>query len=559
MIWSLGIGGSNHDFSAALLCDGDLHTAIEDERLTGHRYGDTHWASRPCRPSFDYCLEAAGIEPSELSGLFVSSDLEGHDRFWQNHSYELVGHHLCHASAAFYPSPFESAAVLVIDGRGGPVGENDRAKRTFETISIGKARGQQISLKTVQTGVHAVATSTWSYISSNSVGWFYSIITEACGLGENGEGKTMALAAYGKPVFKDALEEFVTLNDETIFIMDPYGGLWDFLVDTIQQAPDSFTVRANLAASGQAILEDSVIRAAKRAKQETGESYLAFGGGVALNGVANHRIREESGFDEVFVFPASGDNGLSAGAALYGTHSLLGVSREQASWKRATRFAYGGRRYPESDIVAAIERAPLSSRHIPDPPALATILAEHLLADEIIAIYQGGAEFGPRALGNRSILALPSGERVQARMNEIKQRETFRPFAPIVLEEDANTFFELKGPSPFMLDIAPVRHEFRDKLAGICHVDGTARVQTLGPDSNPFIRAVLERLKLLDEPAVVLNTSFNLKGQPIVETPSDAISAFLKMSLDALVLETRWVEKQTALSLNLPGLTRHAY
>ena len=559
MVWIMGIGGSNHDFSAALLNDAALHTAIEDERLTGHRYGSTHWASSPCRPSFDYSLQSAGISPDDLGGLFVSADLEGHDRFWETYDFQFVGHHLCHAAAAFYPSPFEEAAVLVIDGRGGPIGEKDRTHQSFETLSIGFGKGNKITLDTVQSGSHAVATSTWSYISSNSIGWFYSIITEACGLGENGEGKTMALAAYGQPKYVANLLDFVAFNPDTIFEMNPYNGLWDFLVDTIRQAPDSFSVRANLAASGQQILEEAVVAAARLAQRKTSAKMLSFGGGVALNGVANHRVREETGFDEVFIFPASGDNGLSAGAALHGAHKHFDIPRPAPSWQASAKYAYGGRTYEVSDISSAVEPAPVSSRTVSSLVDRAKMTAERLIGGSIVAVFQGGAEFGPRALGNRSILALPGSQRIQARMNAIKQRESFRPFAPIVLEQAASEYFELKGPSPFMLDIAPVRHKYRESLAGICHVDGTARVQTLSTGSNPLIEAVLSELQDRGYPPVVLNTSFNLKGCPIVETPNDAVSAFLKLSIDFLLIGAQWLEKQTTLDFESVGMTRHAY
>jgi carbamoyltransferase len=559
MVWVLGLGGSNHDFSAVLLENGCMHTAIEDERLTGHRYGDTHWTSRPCQPSSQYCLRAANIDFKDLDGLFVSADLEGHDPFWEKLSAEKVGHHLCHAAAAYYPSPFAAAALLVIDGRGGPVTEPYNGRRRFETVSIGAADDNQLSLETVQTGQQAIATSTWSYISSNSVGWFYSIVTEAVGLGENGEGKTMALAAYGQPRFVEKLKDFVAVSEEVVFTMDPYAGIWDYLIDTIHVAPSSFAVRADLAASAQAILEEAVLTAGRQAKRRSDKPYLAYGGGVALNGVANHRLQAECGFRNVFVFPASGDNGLSCGAALYGTHQLLKQPRPAPSWRHAASFAYGGRSYSAREIEMAYADEPVAVRHRAGNSDCALELVDRLLAGEVVAVYRGGAEFGPRALGHRSLLALPWNENIQSKMNGVKRRESFRPFAPIVLEERAGHYFDLNGPSPFMLDIAPIRTEHRVKLAGICHVDGTARIQTVGTGGSEFLRRVLLRLQELGEPPVLLNTSFNLKGRPIVETPKDAVTAFIQLDVKALLLEETWLEKHTQLPQARTGSMRHAY
>ena len=559
MTWVLGLGGSNHDFSATLLKNGWLRTAIEDERITRHRYGDAHWASCPCRPSMNYCLKTAGIDLQEIGGLFVSSDIEGNDRFWERYPHQVVGHHLCHAAAAYYPSPFDEAGILVIDGRGGPISDTHGGQRTFETISMGTGEGPKLSLDTVQTGQQAVATSTWSYISSNSIGWFYSIVTEAIGLGENGEGKTMALAAFGRPTFLDRMNAFVRLSEDTVFEMDPYGGLWDFLIEALRSAPQSFMLRADLASSAQFILEEAVLIAGRQARKRSNKRFLAYGGGVALNGIANHRLRSECDFDAVFVFPASGDNGLSCGAALYGAFNVVGEKRPPPSWAYATTFAFGGRSYSPQEIEAAYANAPvavISGRSNSDN---AKTLVDRLIGGHVVAVFRGGAEFGPRALGNRSLLALPSTHNIQERVNSIKQREKFRPFAPIVLEEKASEYFDLSGPSPFMLDIAPIRSAHLDKLAGVAHIDGTARVQTVGQTGSDFIREVLFCLAARGEPPVLLNTSFNLKGRPIVETPRDAVAAFITLDVDALLIEDTWLEKQTVSPLLPTGLSLHAY
>jgi carbamoyltransferase len=553
MQWVMGLGGSNHDFSACLLQGGAHHRSIEDERLTYKRYGDNHWASAPCRPSANYCLASAGLELGDLDGLFVSNDIEGHNRFWEQRSHTIVGHHLCHASAAYYASPFDEAALLVVDGRGGPVSSIVDGRRTFETISIGVAAGSSLELETVQTGEHQVSTSTWRYISSNSIGWFYSIVTECVGMGENGEGKTMALAAFGEARFKKELLQFVTLGGEQLFEMDPYSGLWSFLVDTVVAADRSFAVRADLAASAQSILEDVLVAATQRLRRQSTKRYLAFGGGVALNGVANRRIREQSGFDDLFVFPASGDNGLSVGAALYGYHHLGGHPVRNRSMARSVSFAFGGRCYSEEEMEEAARAFAVSVQRSASEDDLVERLTTALLNGSVVALFQDGSEFGPRALGNRSLIALPGTPNIQRRLNRIKHRESFRPFAPIVPEEEADVYFEAAAPSPFMLEMAPIRKSYREALAGAAHVDGSARLQTIGPYQQGLVRSLLQSLKRRGRPPVIINTSFNLKGQPIVEQPRDAMTAFVHLDVEALVMGPFWIEKHTPLAANEKG------
>lgn len=545
MKWVLGLGGSNHDFSAALLENGSPHTLIEDERLSGHRYGNRHWASSPCKASADYCLENAGIDYDDLDGIFVSNDIEGHNRFWRSSLHTMVGHHLCHAAASYYASPFDQAAILVIDGKGGPISAIEDGKRRFETISTGTGKKNRLHLETIQSGEHHVSISTWRYISSNSIGWFYSIVTECIGMGAEGEGKTMALAAFGTTRFKNRLLEFVSFSEDTPFEMDPYGGLWSYLVDTVAREENSFQVRADLAASAQSVLEDVVLSIARTLRKKTGLKYLTYGGGVALNGVLNHRLREQSGFDDLFVFPASGDNGLSAGAALYGFHHLGENLVGESSLRRSVSFAQCGKTYDDDRVLQAARRYSVSAIQLETTDALIQRMADRLEDDGVIALYQGGSEFGPRALGNRSLIALPGQVDIQKRLNRIKNRESFRPFAPIILEEEAARYFQISGSSPFMLEIAPVRPEFRSALAGAVHVDGSARLQTIAAYQTGLVRPLLLELASRGLPPVILNTSFNLKGEPIVETPDNALKAFLHLNVENLVMGNVWIEKQT--------------
>lgn len=547
MTWILGLGGSNHDFSSTLLHNGEPHTLIEDERITGIRYGDKRWTSDPCSLSSRFCLDNAKININDVDGIFLSNDIESNTKFWENKNYHVVGHHLCHASSAFYTSPFEKAAIMVIDGRGGPLTSIYNGKRQFETISFGLGSKSEVNIEPVQVGSQNVSTSTWSYISSNSLGHFYSIITEAIGMGVNGEGKTMALAAFGKPIYVDELKEFVKIDGQSYFEMNPYAGIWTFLLEKINKSPRSFSLRADLAASAQTILEEVVVYCAKKLRKQTKERFLAFGGGVALNGVANHLIREKSGFENLFVFPASGDNGLSTGAALYGHHHIGKSPVTKRSLERSVSFAFSGKIYSEEDVYNAAKAASVALDKKDSLASKVELLVSKLLEGNVIGCFQGASEFGPRALGNRSLIALPSLPGIQKRMNQIKHRESFRPFAPIVLEEELENYFDMSVPSPFMLEMAFVRPEYRTKLAGSLHVDGSARIQTIGTYQKGLIRETLLALKRCGLPPVILNTSFNMKGHPIVETPNNAVEAFVNLDIDGLLLENYWLEKHTQL------------
>lgn len=551
---ALGIGGSNHDFSAALVEDGVIRVAIEDERISRHRYGDTHWASKPCVLSSEYCSKARGIGLRDLDGLFVNEDIETEYRFWCERKHTIVKHHLCHAAASFYGSPFPDSALLVIDGRGGPVAEPHLGRRSFETVSIGLGQDSHLHLSVHQVGEQTLATSTWSYITSNSIGWFYSIVTEAIGLGENGEGKTMALAGYGQPIFVDQLLQFCQIDRDGRFHFSPYGGIWDYLCDAVFRSGNQFQVRADLAASAQRILETAVLAAASVARRSTGARFLCYGGGVALNGVANHRIRQEVGFDDIFIYPACGDNGLSVGAAFYGYHCELKATRQPITWSGAATAAYAGRPYSAMEIDLALSSVPAS---VVRADNVAAELVDRLMAEQVVAVFHGRSEIGPRALGHRSILANPRARRIRDRLNAIKHRESFRPFAPMVLERVAHEYFDISGPSPFMLDIAPVKPAYRRDLSGVCHVDGTARVQTVSDTGDALLVAVLNELARRGAPEIVLNTSFNLPGKPIVETPCDAVHAFMTLSLDALLLEDRWLEKHNCFGDTKPGESPH--
>jgi carbamoyltransferase len=548
----LGIGGSNHDFSAAIVRDGDILVAVEDERVQRVKHGRTGWSEQPARAATEYCLRASGLALEELDGVLCCKDLERPAAWLDWEQVTFVDHHLAHASASFFTSPFDDAALLVIDGHGGVVARHD-AGYELETVSIGRASGTEIVLGSHQTGTKKSTSNSWRYIVENSIGYFYELVTAALGFGGSGQGKTMGLAAYGSTRFRDELAEFVTIHDDGRFDFDPYAGINDWLTQTLATEANSMQVRADIACSTQEIFVDAIVAVATEAQRQTGARHLAFGGGCALNTLANSRILAETSFEDIWVYPAAGDNGLGVGAALYGAHAIAGRPRAERRPGWRSRVVFTGRTYDEAEVEKAIESAPV---HAVRPDDLVAAVATALVSGDTVALFQGGGEIGPRALGHRSLLALPSTTRMRDHINlNIKERESFRPLAPVVPIEHVHEHFDDVDESPFMLFVARVRDESQARLAGVTHIDGTARVQTVRSEDNPFLHELLCRVGAATGVPVLINTSLNGRNEPIVETPADAISLFIDRPIDLLVLESHLVRKYTpwAEPANLPA------
>jgi carbamoyltransferase len=556
-MWTLGVGGSNHDFSSALIRDGSIAVAIEDERLQRVKNAQHSWHSHPGRDAARYCLSSAGLTVEDLDGVFYSDDLERPIDWIDWARATAVNHHTCHAAAAYYTSYQPRSSLLVIDGHGGPL-KLTAAGWEVETISVGSAEGTELNITPLQTGSQKMTSSSWQYVTQHSIGWFYEIVTDALGFGSEGQGKTMGLAAFGTAHHLAALRAFVDIGPDGKFWFDPYAGIWDWLLMTLRSSGNPFQVRADIAYAAQQIFGDAVVAAANEAHRRAASDVLCFGGGCALNTLANSRILAETAFKEVCIFPASGDNGLAVGAALYGAHMMLGEPRSDrpADWR--ARAAYTGRDLAPDDIDAAIEKVPVFAER---PEDLAESVAESLAREEIVAICRGRSEIGPRALGHRSLLALPGAARMRDHINlNIKQRESFRPLAPMVPIEDVETYFTGVVESPYMLFVAEVRPEHRGRLAAVTHVDGTARVQTVRPEDEPFLHRLLRCVGDATGVPIVLNTSLNRRGEPIVETPTDALALFVDRPVDVLVLGDRLIRKYSPwVGLTfLPGWQPHA-
>ena len=588
----LGVSGLYHDAAAALLCDGQLVAAAQEERFTRIK-------NDPTLPvhAIEYCLQAGNVARDakitvsyyekpvssfvRVLKTFTAVGLKGIRTFphameeslrrklWVSYGIDralkqlgfatarqtlFAEHHVSHAAAAFYPSPFDSAAVLTFDG----VGE-------WATSSIGLGSGSKIDLLQEMR-------------FPSSLGLLYSAFTSACGFGVNsGEYKLMGLAPFGEPRYlQRILDQVIDLREDGSFTVnleyfDYLAGRrmtskkFDQLFDGPPRQPEAPITRreCDLARSIQAALEEVVLRVARHAHTLTGSNHAVLGGGVALNCVANGRLLREGPFEQIWVQPAAGDAGSAVGCALWAWHEVCGGEREDPAGKDTMMGSLLGplpASSSPSETFAAVGRP---CEQLTDSVELATRVAALLADGAILGLCSGRMEFGPRALGNRSILADARSPEMQRRLNlSIKNRESFRPFAPIVLEERSNEFFELDGPSPYMSFVAPVRgarlpisqatanptpsdqmdlaarlDQVDSPLPAVTHVDGTARIQTVDPQSNAKLHSILSAFEQLTGCPVLVNTSFNVRGEPIVATAEDAYRCFMTTQMDWLLID----------------------
>jgi carbamoyltransferase len=596
----LGLSAYYHDSAACLLVDGRIVAAAQEERFTRKKH-DAEFPARAAR----YCLEAGGLAAEQLDHVafydkpllkferlfetyleyaprgFVSfrkaMPLWITDRLWIS---ERIGkelgyggrilfsdHHESHAASAFYPSPYEEAAVLTMDG----VGE-------WATSSLGMGSGNRLDMLSELKFPH-------------SIGLLYSAFTYFCGFKVNsGEYKLMGLAPYGEPKYAGLIREklvhvcedgSIRLDMNSFDFADRLrmtGAAFERLFGGPARAPESkLTQREmDLARSIQDVTEEIVLKMARHARKTTGARYLCLAGGVALNCVANGRLVEQGVFDDIWIQPAAGDAGGAVGAALAVWHRHLGNERsspeKRGTWaaspvSAASRSlppyedgmsgAFLGPSYPSEEIAAWLKSKGYPFRTI-DPAALPGFVADLLAEEKVVGLLQGRMEFGPRALGGRSILGDPRSPRMQSVMNlKIKFRESFRPFAPSVLREDAAKWFTFGGDSPYMLlcaDVVPEKRRAmtegenalwgieklnvpRSAIPAVTHVDYSARLQTVRKETNPLYHAILAAFQERTGCPVVVNTSFNVRGEPIVCTPEDAYRCFMRTAMDALVLE----------------------
>lgn len=560
MKYILGIGGYSHDSSAGLLCDGKLIAAVQEERLTRIK----HIGGFPYE-SIKYCLKAGGVKPQDISAIafytkksnwdgylwdvlkisfrhigftmanpkgFVHSvgyrvykslnfraDLE---RFFYETGFKKTRffdyqHHACHAASAFFASPFEEGLVLCVDGGGD-------GKTTTAWVGKGN-RLTEIDLE---------------IRNPHSLGLIYTRITKYLGfLSPGDEYKVMGLAAYGKPAYLDRIREMIRLREGGYRLnMEYFNYQYEYSLSEKfykefgpprKKGEEITEHHANMAASMQKLFEEVLLHLALWIKKTTGLRNLAISGGSALNCRGNGRLLLTGEFDNIFVPPAASDLGTSIGAAQYHYHQTLNMPRtfvlKTDDW---------GPGYTDQEILEELVRSGVRYEDVQNPAATA---AKLLAEGKIVGWFQGRMEFGPRALGYRSILADPRQKSIKDRINKtIKFREEFRPFAPAILREHVKDYFNADVNCPFMTFTLDVLAEKRDFVPGIVHVDGTGRLQTVSREDQPLYYALIAGFKELTGVPVVLNTSFNLAGEPIVCSPYDAIRTFFTCGMDILII-----------------------
>lgn len=572
-MYTLGINAAFHDSAACLVHDGVVVAAAEEERFSRIKH-----AKRPVPFSawelpyaaIDYCFREAGISLADIDHVAYSYDPDlfpnrpasgdpirlpqrpshesqpaGTDRNpWDalfyayivnaplqlkggaphhlrrrfdeaRHVWHYVGHHLAHEASAFLAAPWDRCAVLTLDGRG------ESATTTFGVWRGGEYRRlRQIDVP-------------------HSLGLLYEDVTRHLGfLHSSDEYKVMALASYGAPDYLDEFRDIVQADDDGCYRIVAPELVRRFGPARAPGAPFE-PHHYRIAASLQKILEETALRLARWLRRETGERYLAMAGGVALNCVMNARIRDSRLFDQVWVQPAAGDAGTALGAALW-----IDAAQGRVPQRWRMQHSYLGPGFSDDEIESLLRWSRLPYRRMED---VAEETAALLAGDAVIGWFQGRMEFGPRALGARSILASPLKPAMQARLNELKDREDFRPVAPAVMEERLSDWFVSAQPAPraqFMLFVYDVRPERKARIPAACHVDGTARVQTVRRSDQPRYYDLLRAFERRTGVPVLINTSFNSRGQPIVCTPRDAIEAFYSTPLDALVIGSFVLEKR---------------
>jgi carbamoyltransferase len=588
----LGISCYYHDAAAALLQNGQLVAAAEEERFSRikHDFGFPVHAIK-------FCLEGGKIRSEDLDYVvffekpfrkldrILASVLQTYPQSWKVFRESMISwivdkmwvastlqselgidrakilfseHHLSHAASAFLSSPYEESAILTVDGVG-----------DWVTATCGVGKGNEIR-------------RTKHIEFPHSLGLLYSAFTAFLGFEVNeGEYKVMGMAPYGKPRYADKVWKVVRQDSDGSFSLDMDYFTFHYSTDRMYsrklvelfgeprpremaffteatgfpkyfgEPPANYAELcrvnehyADIAASIQHVTEELLLGMVRNLQKETGQKKLCIAGGVGLNSVANSRILRETDFEEIYIQPAAGDSGAAVGAALWAYNSLLGKPRTFCM-----THAYWGQHYSDGEIRSFLTESNIKHRYVENDDELLDQTVERLTSAKVVGWYQGRFEWGPRALGNRSILADPRNPEMKDIVNsKIKFREPYRPFAPSVLAERAEDYFELPNatqqyPARYMLYVTPVRPDKRKILPATTHEDGTARLQTVFRDENPRYYGLIERFGKATGVPVVLNTSFNLRGEPIVTTPANAFSTFSKSEMDSLVLGNFIVDK----------------
>ena len=566
-MYSLGISCYYHDSAAAILKDGSVVAAVEEERFSRKKFDDDF-----PKMAINWCLKETGITPEQIDsiafydkpvlkferlldnylavaprGLYSFLDVIPkwlHKRLWikeeiKKHLQGFQGdiifpeHHMSHAAHAFFTSPFDEAAILTVDG----VGE-------WSTTSFGSAENTSIKLTNDIRWPH-------------SIGMFYSAFTYFLGFKVNeGEYKLMGLSSYGKPKYYDLiLNEILDVkNDGSLHLNLKYFAFTYDKVMTNQKFAELFDIpprkedskaeqiHYDIGASAQKVLEEIMLRMVNHVHKKTGMKNLCLGGGVALNGVANYRILKEGPFENVHIPPSPGDGGSAIGCAQYSYFChAKNKRRREHNVERIQNNIYVGPSYSNDEIKSFLDTNKIQYKFLATDLLLKTT-AKLISEGNIVGWFQGKMEWGPRTLGNRSILADPRDPKMKDILNEkIKHRELFRPFAPSILEEYVSEYFELDIPSPYMLLVAKIKKP--EKIPAVTHVDGTGRLQTVSKHVNSLYHSLINEFYKITDVPVVINTSMNVRGEPIVNTPEQAHAMILKTEMDYIMMGNYMIQR----------------
>ncbi|BAZ52569.1 putative nodulation protein [Nostoc sp. NIES-4103] len=558
MQYHMGIN-LGHERSVAIAKDGEIIVAIEQERLDRHKYSPGYMLHAPGvaaqmqipSEAIRYCLDTCNITLSDLAS--ITANMPGHDcapdilrrvlpAEITDKVMRIPSHHLAHAYSAYWPSGFDEALIFVADATG-----STTPAHYTESYTLYEGRGQTITtLHNEMVAAHLAQLST--------LGFVYEYITRKAGfvtqVGEKIQhaeaGKLMGLAPFGKQQpnwhrWIQITEDSFSLKISAYDIFLEVAALEKYY-DTGEGKPYLRPYLVDLAYKVQKELEEALLHVVKLAIKRTGLRKLCIAGGVGLNSVANYELLRQLQLDDIFIFPAAGDSGVAAGCALW-AYNTLGGGQKRVRLTQATL----GRRYDYNQISQAIQ-------HFQDSIEVEELTADEMIArsakalaqGSIVARFEGGAEYGPRALGHRSIMADPTFKKMKDIVNKrVKFREAFRPFAPVIPLEAVDQVFEQEVAAPFMLLVSPIKPEFHEQIPAVTHVDGTGRVQTVTQQDNPYFYQLCYQLVAQRQgPPVLLNTSFNVAGQPIVETPLEAIATFLGTDIDYLAIENFWISKR---------------
>ncbi|MCX5812165.1 MAG: carbamoyl transferase [Proteobacteria bacterium] len=553
----LGIHTFGHDTGATLISGGQL-LAIGEERLNRQK----HSGAFPHK-SVRYLLETAGLKNIGNIDLIVGVTRIGKDG--KNKEIEMIrseldykgkvhtiSHHAAHAASAFYPSPFDEAAVMVVDGLGSNAADVDAGAKTpfiFRVIDKKiqkKFEEVQSFYRAIDGRLHTIRKDYAMPGFTNGLGLLYMGTSVFVGFGDFGSGKVMGLAPYGEHTdgryrrnFYEIVDGAVLIPSEKNFVrhIDHFQKMYypDIPKRDKGKLPDE--VYTAITFEVQDALEKALIEIAGHLYKISPSKNLCYAGGVGLNSVANKKILDNTPFENIFVQPAACDTGIALGCALHGAHMLNNEEPKKYKFKNA----YTGRRYSEEEILSALN----STTHIKfsKEQNVAQKAAKLLAEGKILGWFEGGSEIGPRALGHRSIICDPGKPDMKDILNaRVKHREAFRPFAPSILKEYVSDYFELTCESPYMLLIAEVKEDKRKVVPSITHVDNTARVQTVTREDNGRFYDLIEEFRKITGVPVILNTSFNIAGEPIVETPADALKCFMSTEMDYLIIEDYFIE-----------------